>query len=244
MSEKIRLQKFLSSNGIASRRSAEEMIISKKVFVNGKVAELGEKVDPLKDVVKIGKRVLKNKKVKKYYLALNKPRGYVTTMSDEFSRRCVADLTKSIDTRVFPIGRLDKDSEGLIFLTNDGEFANFVMHPSNEIEKKYVVTVTPQVDASILSILKKGVFFCGDKLSLKGVRIISEDAAKNTSNLEIILSEGKNRHIRKMCAAVNLKVFKLKRIAIGNVGLKNLKSGKYRNLTEEEIDYFLKRMRN
>ena len=244
MSEKIRLQKFLSNNGVASRRKAEEMIISKKIFVNGKIAELGEKVDPLKDVIKIGEKILKNKKGKKCYLALNKPRGYVTTMNDEFSRKCIVDLTKNIDTRVFPIGRLDKDSEGLIFLTNDGEFANFVMHPSNEIEKKYIVTVTPQVNISVLGILKKGVFFCGEKLSLKDIRIIREDAIKNTSILEVILKEGKNRHIRKMCAAVNLKVLKLKRVAIGNVGLKNLKSGKYRGLTEEELDYFLKKMKN
>ena len=244
MSEKIRLQKFLSNNGVASRRKAEEMIISKKIFVNGKIAELGEKVDPLKDVIKIGEKILKNKKGKKCYLALNKPRGYVTTMNDEFSRKCIVDLTKNIDTRVFPIGRLDKDSEGLIFLTNDGEFANFVMHPSNEIEKKYIVTVTPQVNISVLRILKKGVFFCGEKLSLKDIRIIREDAIKNTSILEVILKEGKNRHIRKMCAAVNLKVLKLKRVAIGNVGLKNLKSGKYRGLTEEELDYFLKKMKN
>ena len=146
--QKVRLQKFLSESGVASRRKAEELIADGKIFINGKIAKVGDKVDPCIDTVKVNNKIVKNEN-KKIYLALNKPRGYVTTLKDEFSRKCVANLIENINSRVFPVGRLDKDSEGLLLLTNDGNFANFIMHPSYMVKKVYIVVVTPLVTSSV-----------------------------------------------------------------------------------------------
>ena len=237
--QKVRLQKFLSESGVASRRKAEELIADGKIFINGKIAKVGDKVDPCIDKVEVNNKIVKNEN-KKIYLALNKPRGYVTTLKDEFSRKCVANLIENINSRVFPVGRLDKDSEGLLLLTNDGNFANFIMHPSYMVKKVYIVVVTPLVTSSVLSKLKLGVVFKGEKLELLSVTVISQNEDSNASTLKIVLNEGKNRHIRKMCAAVNLDVISLKRISVGPVELKDLKPGKYRHLTEKELEFLRK----
>ena len=239
--DKIRLNKFLASRGIASRRKIESLIVNKKVIVNGKTAILGDKIDPDKDTIKIDGIVFAKKSIKKYYLALYKPCGYVTTLKDEFSRKCIVNLTKKIESRVYPVGRLDKESEGLIFLTNDGAFANAVMHPSYGVEKEYVVVVSPRVYMKDLNILRSGVIYSGEELFAKKVDLLKSNVNKNCSVLRIILSEGKNRHIRKMCAAVGLKVVNLKRVSIGVVKIGNLKEGEYRSLTKSEVDYFVKK---
>ena len=233
----VRVQKYLSSCGFTSRRSAEYLILNKKILINEKYAKLGDKIDPEKDIVKIGKTLIKDStKNKKYYIALYKPKGYVTSMKDEFSRKCIADLVKNIKTRVYPIGRLDKNSEGLLLLTNDGNFANFVMHPSNNVEKKYIVTVSPIVDKVTLNRFLKGVTINKERLSVKKALLISKKKKANESILEITLTEGKNRHIRKMCGFFNLKVIKLKRVSIGPVKLYKLKPGEYRNLDMKEVN--------
>lgn len=233
----IRLQKYLSSCGIISRRGAETLIINKKISINGRCAKLGDKVDPGKDIIKIGETTVKIK-IKKinYYIALYKPKGYVTSMKDKFSRKCIVDLIKDIKTRVYPIGRLDKESEGLLLLTNDGDFANLVMHPSSGVEKKYIVTVTPIINKKILDNFLSGVKVNKEKLSVKKAILINNNRVTNKSLLEITLTEGKNRHIRKMCNFFNLKVIKLKRISIGPVKLLKLGSGEYRHLHKKEID--------
>ena len=152
MSNETRIQKVLSENGVVSRRKAEELIMQGKIQVNGHPAVLGQKSDPYKDLVTIDhERVYLNQKNRKVYLMLHKPRGYVTTMSDELGRRCVKELVEDAPERVYPIGRLDKDSEGLLLLTNDGEFANLIMHPSHHVSKTYRVTVRPAVTGEILS---------------------------------------------------------------------------------------------
>ena len=156
----VRLQKYLSECGVASRRKAEELILAHKVKVNGKYAELGDKIRPGKDTVTVsGKKVIKNKR--NTYIMLNKPRGYVTTLSDEKGRKCVADLVKNVGTRVFPVGRLDRDSEGLLILTDDGEFANKLTHPSNHIPKTYRVTVRPSVNDGQIAALTEGIILDG-----------------------------------------------------------------------------------
>lgn len=233
--EKIRIQKFLSNAGVVSRRSAEKLIVNKKVLINGAYAKLGDKVNQ-RDAIRVNGISVNCEKKAKLYIAIYKPRGYVTSMKDEFSRKCIVDLAKNIKTRVYPVGRLDKDSEGLLLLTNDGNFANTVMHPSSNIEKIYIVTVKPIVSKEILFILLKGITVNGEKLTAKRILIMNENLRKNESVLEITLTEGKNRHIRKMCDFFNLSVIKLKRIAIGPVKIGNLKPGEYRALYKKEID--------
>lgn len=237
--QKVRLQKFLSNSGVVSRRKAEKLITDGKVIVNGEIAKTGDKVDPCIDKVKVNNKVVKEES-KKIYLALNKPRGYVTTLKDEFSRKCVANLIENINSRVFPVGRLDKDSEGLLLLTNDGNFANFIMHPSYMVKKVYIVVVTPLVTSSVLSKLRSGVVFKEEKLELLSVTVISQNEDSNASTLRIVLNEGKKRHIRKMCTAVNLDVISLKRISVGPVELRNLKPGKYRHLAGKELELLQK----
>lgn len=232
MAEKIRLQKFLSQSGVASRRAAEDLISRNKVKVNGHPVSLGDKVDPVKDIVTVsGKRVAYQTSF--IYLALNKPRGYVTTLSDEKDRKCVKDLVSDIDQRIYPIGRLDKDSEGLILMTNDGEFANMIMHPSNAINKTYTVTVSPRADEEQLLNLSTGVDIEGRKTAPAQVTVLEE--RDDRSLLRIVIHEGRNRQIRKMCEVVGLEVLRLKRISEGAVALEGLKPGQYRPLKKEEI---------
>ena len=229
---RIRLQKYMSENGIASRRKSEEMILAGKVKVNGRIASLGDKVDPIRDKITVsGKRVVRNKN--KMYIMLHKPRGYVTTMSDELGRKCVSELVEDVGTRLFPVGRLDRNSEGLLFMTNDGDFANMLTHPSRHVNKVYRVTVREKVNDEQLAKLCDGIVLDGRKTLPADVHII--DIGENRTVLNFVITEGRNRQIRRMCEAVGLTVIRLKRTEIAGVKLGMLKQGSWRELNEKEM---------
>ncbi len=232
MANEMRLQKFLSECGVASRRKSEELIISRVVKVNGRVAQLGDKVDPHRDRVTVHGKPVKQVK-EKVYLMLHKPRGFVTTMSDEQGRRCVADLVKDAPAKVYPVGRLDRDSEGLLLMTNDGDFSNRMMHPRSEVSKTYRVTVRPPVTDDMLSELMSGIVLDGRRTAPCTVEIIEKDDTRVV--LRFVIHEGRNREIRRMCEAVNLEVVRLKRVAIDTLKLGMLQQGKWRELTEQEV---------
>lgn len=229
---KIRLQKHLSVCGVASRRKAEELILSGKVKVNGHIASIGDKVDPKRDKVTVrGKAVVAvNEKV---YIMLHKPRGFVTTMKDERDRKCVSDLVKDVGVKVFPVGRLDRNSEGLLIMTNDGEFANKLTHPSSHVNKTYRVTVSGQVEEENLIEMREGIVLDGRKTMPCDVFIAERKADRTV--LIFIIQEGRNRQIRRMCEAVGLKVLRLKRTEIAGVKLGMLPQGKWRPLNEKEM---------
>lgn len=234
---KIRLQKFLSEAGIASRRKAEEMIRNGLVKVNGSVAQIGDSVDPKKDdVIVRGKKVRKESNMR--YILLNKPRGYVTTTDDDLGRKCVLELVRDVKERIYPVGRLDRVSEGALILTNDGAFANAMMHPSRHVPKTYKVTVRPEPSAEQVEILATGVEIEGRMTAPADVHIISKDEGRAV--LEIVLYEGRNRQIRRMCEALNLEVARLRRVAVGPVKLGMLQTGEWRDLTAQEIESLFK----
>ena len=231
---RIRLQKYMSENGIASRRKSEEMIEAGKVKVNGRVATLGDKVDPIRDkIVVSGKRVVRNKT--KMYVMLHKPRGFVTTMSDELGRKCVSELVEDAGVRLFPVGRLDRNSEGLLLMTNDGAFSNMLTHPSRHVSKVYRVTVREKVTEEQLTKLTEGIMLDGTKTLPCDVHII--DKGENRTVLNVVLYEGRNRQIRRMCEAVGLTVIRLKRTEIAGVRLGMLPQGKWRELNEKEMQH-------
>ncbi|MGN1417279.1 MAG: pseudouridine synthase [Oscillospiraceae bacterium] len=231
--EKTRLQKIMSDAGICSRRKAEEFISQGRVKVNGNVAHLGDKAGS-RDVIELdGKRIDLPRRKRKIYIMLNKPRGYVTTMSDELDRKCVTDLLTGVEDRVYPIGRLDRNSEGMLLFTNDGEFANDIMHPTRHVTKTYRVTVRPAVTEEQLIALSSGVVIDGRKTLPANVEVLSKEEGRVV--LLIVIREGRNRQIRKMCEAVGLEVARLRRIAIGPVKLGMLKPGTWRELTSEEV---------
>ena len=231
---RIRLQKYMSENGIASRRKSEEMIEAGKVKVNGRVATLGDKVDPIRDkIVVSGKRVVRTKT--KMYIMLHKPRGFVTTMSDELGRKCVSELVEDAGVRLFPVGRLDRNSEGLLLMTNDGAFSNMLTHPSRHVSKVYRVTVREKVTEDQLIKLTEGIMLDGTKTLPCDVHII--DKGENRTVLNIVLYEGRNRQIRRMCEAVGLTVIRLKRTEIAGVRLGMLPQGKWRELNETEMQH-------
>lgn len=233
----VRLQKFMADCGVASRRKSEEIIEAGKVKVNGHVAHIGDKVNPKKDLVTVrGKRI--NSVSRNYYIMLHKPRGYVTTVSDELGRKTVMDLVSDIKARIYPVGRLDKDSEGLLLLTNDGAFANALSHPGHNFAKVYRVTVRPEINDEILFNLRNGIEIDGRKTAPCDVNVITEEPGRVV--LEFILREGRNRQIRKMCEAVNLQVAKLKRISVGSLKLGMLPQGKWRELTDNEVKKLLR----
>lgn len=230
---KIRLQKYLAENGIASRRKSEELIERGKVRVNGHPAHLGDKVDPKRDLVTVSGERVQPAETGNCYFMLNKPRGYVTTMRDEMGRKCVAELLEDVDCRVFPVGRLDRDSEGLLLFTNDGEFANMMTHPSMHVSKTYRVTVRPKADEEQLVALSSGVVIDGRKTMPASVQVLGEETDRTV--FQITIHEGRNRQIRKMCEAVGLETIRLKRISIGSVKLGSLPVGQYRELKKEEV---------
>ena len=232
--EEIRLQKYLSECGIASRRKCEEYILEKKVKVNGKIVEkLGVKINPTKDCVEFeGKKV--EQEDKKIYILLNKPIGYVTTVKDQFKRNTVMDLIKK-EKRLVPVGRLDMYTSGALILTNDGEFVYRVTHPKHEIEKTYNVTLKGIIKKEEIEKLKNGIEIDGYKTKPAKAKILKIDEEKNISRIEITIHEGKNRQIRKMCIAIGKKVLALHRSKIGNISVKDLKVGSYRYLTKEEV---------
>ncbi len=228
----VRLQKFLAESGVASRRKSEELIAEGKVKVNGKVASIGEKINPKKDTVTVsGKKIVKRKEFT--YILLHKPRGFITTMSDEMDRKCVAELIKDVPVRVYPVGRLDRDSEGMLLFTNDGEFANAMTHPTKHVPKTYRVTVRPSISEEQITQLTTGIVIDDRKTAPAQVRVVTKEEGRVV--LEIILYEGRNRQIRKMCEAVGLEVARLKRTAIGSVKLGMLKQGAWRELNEDEV---------
>ncbi len=224
----IRLNKFLSMCGVCSRRKADELIGQGKIKVNGKIeGKIGSIVDEIKDKVEYEGKLLKLED-KKIYIMLNKPSGYITTSKEQFDRPCILDLIHEKE-RVFPIGRLDMDTEGLILLTNDGEFANKVMHPSKKIEKTYIAKVSGIITEEKMDKLRNGVKIEDYITAEAKVRKLSKDS------IEIIIHEGKNRQIKKMCLAVGLRVEKLKRIKIGNLELGNLEVGKYKIIPQSIV---------
>ncbi|MCR5653165.1 MAG: rRNA pseudouridine synthase [Ruminococcus sp.] len=230
----VRLQKFMADCGVASRRKSEELISNGAVKVNGRTAQIGDKVNPAADKVYVhNKRVVLKRKGGKRYIMLNKPRGFVTTMKDERGRKCVADLVKDIPERVYPVGRLDKDSEGLLIMTNDGEFSNQVMHPKQQVNKVYHVTVRPDLTPEQAKKMSNGIVIEGRKTAPCEVRVMSRQ--EDRTNIEMVLHEGRNREIRKMCEYFDLEVLRLRRISIGSVKMGKLKKGMWRDLTEAEI---------
>ena len=232
--ELVRLQKMLADCGVDSRRKCEELIRRGNVKVNGKVAVIGDKVDPYSDKVYVkGKRVTAAAKPKYRYIMLNKPRGYVTTMNDERGRKCIKELIEDIEERVYPIGRLDKDSEGMLLLTNDGDFANHIMHPKKHINKVYRVTVRPAITEEMVEKLQTGIVLDGRKTAPAQVRVVTKQEGRVV--LEIVIREGRNRQIRRMCEAVGLEVLRLKRTEIAGVKLGMLPQGSWRPLNEREM---------
>ena len=239
--EEIRVQKFLSESGICSRRKAEEFILQGKVSVNGKViSELGTKVNPDVDIIEFnGKRINKNK-TKHLYILLNKPIGYVTTTKDQFGRPTVLDLVK-VEKRVLPVGRLDMYTSGALILTDDGEFINKITHPKHEITKSYIVTVKGMVTKEEIELLKNGVEIDNEYITSKAnAKIIKLDKEKDISRIEIVIHEGKNRQVRKMCESIGKKVLALHRTKIGNIEAKTVKLGMWRYLSDKEIESLIK----
>lgn len=232
--EKVRLQKIIADSGYCSRRKAEELIVAGRVKINGRPCKVGDKADPSRDMISIDGENLRVERKKAYrYIMLNKPRGYVTTMSDELDRKCVTELLDGVGTRVYPIGRLDKNSEGLLLFTNDGNFANDIMHPSKHMPKTYRVTVRPDVDDEVLIRLSEGVMIDGKKTLPCTVLVLDKQPGRVV--LQMTITEGRNRQIRKMCEAVNLEVARLKRTSIGPVKLGMLKPGAWRDLKPDEL---------
>ena len=231
-----RLQKYLANAGIASRRKCEELILQGKIEVNGEViTELGTKINSETDIIKYNGKIIKPKK-KKIYILLNKPIGFVTIAKDQFNRDTVLDLVK-VNKRIVPVGRLDMYTSGALILTNDGEFVNKLTHPKNEINKTYTVTISGVVTKENIESLANGVEI-DDGYTTKPakVKILKIDEEKNISRIQITIHEGKNRQVRKMCEAINKKVLALHRSKIGNIGVKDLKIGTWRYLTQKEIE--------
>lgn len=229
---RVRLQKMLADCGVASRRRSEELIKQGAVKVNGKVAHIGDKVRPGHDRVTVnGRKVVPASR--NYYIMLHKPRGYVTTMHDDMGRKCVAELVADIPARLYPVGRLDRESEGLLLMTNDGAFANAILHPSRHVAKTYRVTVRPDINEEQLTQFAVGMEIDGKKTAPADVRVITKQ--QNRVVLEITLHEGRNRQIRRMCEQLGLEVARLKRTAIGGIKLGMLAQGKWRELTRDEV---------
>ena len=238
----VRLQKYLAENGIASRRKSEEFILQGKVKVNGKIVnELGTKVDDKIDIVEFNGKIIKNKNKDYVYILLNKPIGYVTTVKDQFNRDTVIDLVK-INRRIVPVGRLDMYTSGALILTDDGDFVYKVTHPKNEIEKTYTVTLIGIITKEEIEKLEKGVIIDENyKTKPAKVKILKIDEEKNNSRIFITIHEGKNRQIRKMCNAINRKVIALHRSKIGNIDVKNVEIGKWRYLSQKEVEELLRK---
>ncbi len=233
--EEIRIQKYISDCGVMSRRKAELEIAAGKIKVNGRPAQIGMKISPGKDYVTYdGKTVVPVGR--KIYIKLNKPRGFVSTMSDEKGRKCVADLVKNIPERVYPIGRLDLDSEGLLLMTNDGTLANALMHPRIGIEKVYVVKLRTVPSEEQIKKLNESMEI--DGYQIQPCRVNCPEPAYPTK-LRFILTEGRNRQIRKMCEKVGLEVTRLKRIAEGKIQLGSLRSGTWEELEGKELSELL-----
>jgi 23S rRNA pseudouridine2605 synthase len=228
-----RLQKIISAAGVASRRAAEAIILEGRVRVNGKVvSELGSKADPGKDHIKVDGKLI-NPRQPQTYIMLNKPPGYVTTMSDPEKRPTVQDLLKGVRIRVYPVGRLDYNTEGMLLLTNDGDFAHLITHPSHKLPKTYLVKVKGQLDDETLEKLAKGVYLDDGKTAPAKVRKVRKEEAN--SWIEIAIHEGRKRQVRRMMDRVGHSVIRLKRVKIGPLSLGDLPVGAYRHLISDEV---------
>ncbi len=228
----MRLQKFLAMAEVASRRKSEELIFSGRVSVNGRVVtEAGTKVDSASDTVCVdGRKVdICDKKI---YIMLHKPTGCITTANDQFGRRSVMDYI-DIEERIYPVGRLDYDTSGLLLLTNDGELTYRLTHPKHNIDKTYIATVDREPAEADIKRFSEGIMLDGRRTAPARIDI----ADKNPVKLEITIHEGRNRQVRKMCEAIGCRVLRLERIAVGELTLGSLKKGKYRHLTEKEVAY-------
>lgn len=232
-SDRLRLQKYMAHCGVASRRKSEEIIKAGLVEVNGEiVSEMGIKIDPEKDTVRVDGKPIELEK-RNIYLMLNKPVGYVTSMKDKFNDKKVIDLITGIDERVYPVGRLDKDSSGLLFLTNDGDFAYKLTHPKYEVPKLYLAKVEGLPKEEDLDKMREGLYIDGWKTSEAKVDLKSKDG--KFSFLEIQIHEGRNRQVRKMCEAIGYPVVDLHRIKFGGIALGQLELGEYRKLSDKEL---------
>lgn len=231
----VRLQKYLADAGIASRRKSEELILAGKVEVNGNVVtELGTKVDTDKDIVFFNGKEIKISD-KMVYIMLNKPEGFVTTVKDQFDRPTVMDLVKDIEERIFPVGRLDYDTSGLLLLTNDGDLTYKLTHPKHNLEKIYEAKLFGAPDENSINQFRWGVMLDGKRTAPAKLEII--DNLGKYCNVRITITEGRNRQVRRMCEAIKHPVASLKRVGTGRLSLGDLTSGKYRYLTENEIKY-------
>ena len=237
--EKIRLQKYFTMCGEMSRRAAENEIAAGHVTVNGVVASLGDKIDPKCDTVRLGTKIIAPAQSGHTYIMLNKPMGYVTTMSDEKGRKCVSELVADCPARVYPVGRLDMYSEGLLIFTDDGELANRLIHPSHSFEKVYKVKVKGELSDESIKALTSPMELDGYALQPIEAKIIArgrKDLGGNVSSVLLItLHEGRNRQIRKMCEKCGITVMRLKRISVGPIELGSLESGKWRHLSAGEV---------
>ena len=226
-----RLQKILSARGVASRRSAETLLKAGRVSVNGQTASLGDSADPdIDEILLDGKPIPSRQEY--VYIMLNKPRGYVTTLSDEKGRQNVSDLVADCGVRVYPVGRLDMDSEGLLLLTNDGAFANAMMHPKRQVEKTYEVWVKGYHEASA-ALLRRPITL--DGYTIRPPQVQVNYAEKDYAKLTVTIHEGRNRQIRRMCDLAGMRVTRLRRIQEGSLSLGDLKLGRWRYLTEDEV---------
>ncbi len=234
----MRLQKFMAQCGVASRRKSEEIILEGRVKVNDVIVkELGTIVDPNRDIVEVDDRKIEMES-RKVYIMLNKPEGYVTTLKDRHSEKIVLDLIEGVEERVFPVGRLDADTSGLLLMTNDGNLTYKLTHPSHEVAKKYIAVVEGVPNNKKLARFRKGLRIDGRMTAEAYVRIIKKH--RDSSVLEISIHEGRNRQVRKMCEYIRHPVIKLKRVSIGELKLGNLEVGKWRYLTEKEVKYLKK----
>lgn len=232
----VRIQKVLSEQGVCSRRAAEQIIREGRVKLNGRPVSVGDKMDTMKDLLTVdGQRIYIPKTKENMYIMMNKPRGFITTTSDERGRKTVMDLLTDLPVRVFPIGRLDKDSEGMLLFTNDGSFANLLTHPSHGVSKLYRVTVRPHATEEQIMQLTEGVKLDDGSMTQPAVIQVVVDEPERTV-MEMTIREGKNRQIRRMCEAVGLEVIRLRRNAMGAVKLGMLQPGQYRELTKSEVN--------
>ena len=233
-----RLQKVIANSGYCSRRKAEELISSGQVYVNGEmVTELGTKVSGNETIVVEG--VTLSKDTRKEYYLLNKPRGYICSLKDDKGRKVVTELINTKE-RIYPVGRLDYDTTGVLLLTNDGEFANILMHPSNEVEKTYLAIIEGVMTTEEIYKLKEGVVIDGIKVTPKRLKIKKKDLEKNKSKVEITIVEGRNHIVKKMFEAIGHPVNKLTRERLAFLDVKGLQSGEYRYLTSEEVNQLMK----
>lgn len=218
--------------GVASRRASEEIISKGRVHVNGEIVDyMGYEVDEDNDVVEVDGIVIKPE-AKKYYILLNKPKGYVTTVSDEFDRPTVMELVRDVHARIYPVGRLDYDTAGLLIMTNDGEFANVLTHPSHSVNKGYIAQLNTMPDKESLDTLRNGVLLDGKLTSPAKVEVLKP--GKRGIEIKVTIHEGRNRQVRRMFEAIGAEVVSLKRISVGNVTLGNLPEGKWRHLNDAE----------